>query len=112
MKLENMTLPSGRKLIFDCDYRDITCRLVSSLGGYIGEGKGWSRIDALWMVYFTLADQYCIGFAPFTAEQIAALENRHDRYRAYILNELWELHNDAKTGIPKPSKSDVWGVVR
>jgi len=115
MRLTDMTLPSGRKLIFDCDYRDITCRLVSSLDGYIGEGKGWSRIDALWMLCFRLVKQYTRDvMLPREADAIAKLENRHDRYHARILNELWELYHEAKAGIPKPKpqKADPWEVVR
>ncbi len=116
IKLENMTLPSGRKLVFDCDYRDTKCRLLSSNGNYIAEGKGWSRIDALWMLYCDRLVAYGLERYTFPMREatIAELVNRHDRYHARILNELWELHNEARQGIPKekPRKADPWEVVR
>ena len=103
IKLENMTLPSGRKLVFDADYRDTKCRLLSSNGNYIAEGKGWSRIDALWMLYLDRLEATRRETTP-----------RHERYNARIANELWELHNEARQGIPKekPRKADPWGIIR
>ena len=100
---DEMTLPSGRKLVFDCDYRDSKCRLLFCNGNYIAEGRGWSRIDALWMLYCDRLEAARRETTP-----------RHERYQARILNELWELVNEARLGIPKekPRKADPWEVIR
>ena len=100
-KLENMTLPSGRRLVFAYGRGGFQCHLISSKSRRIFDiGEGGSRCDAL---------------AALTQQAIQRMMRYYGQHHTYwysIACELRQVLNEAKAGIPKPRKSDVWGVVR
>ena len=103
IKLENMTLPSGRKLEFAHGSTGHQCRLISSKSNAILDmGDAASRLDALAALI-----QQC-------DQRMMRLYDRHHEYWYRVSTELRQLHNEARQGIPKekPRKADPWGIIR